>query len=186
MATAASLSFNVESRGSKCTVPDDDLAKVMYYLHCVTVGVGIDILQDDLVDYRNYRRLTATRIAAVLKCALELSPDELVGKLIFIDDDRDICREFSNEFLTISAACNVVSIQRGMVIAGKVQGQPTNVMFCKSSWITNNYTRPLERIAQSLVSKHCDHCRGNEGNCACRTCPRKYGSKCRPQECIIC
>jgi hypothetical protein len=77
------LSMNVTNTGVSVVVPDDDVARLMYYLHCVTVGVGLDILHDDLVDYGNYGQLSPVRSALVVKSALEFSPDEFINKLIF-------------------------------------------------------------------------------------------------------
>ena len=150
MATAAQFSVDVTGTGVLTSIPDNDIARLMYYLHCITVGVGMDILEDDLVDYRNYYRLTRNRIALVIKYALLLSPDELIGKLIFLDEDGDITGSSGNEFCKISVACNIVSLQRTALIAGKMQNI-TEVMFFKASWLNNYYIRPITRIHERPV-----------------------------------
>ena len=145
MATAASLSVNVTGTGVSTTVPDNDIARLMYYLNCVTVGVGIDLLDDDLVDYRNYRRLSVKRASLVLKFAQMLSPRELIDQLIFRDDEGEITGSSANEFCEINIACNIVSIQREAIIGGRVQNI-SKVMFFKSSWLDKNYYGPIRRI----------------------------------------
>lgn len=181
MATAAALSFSVSSFGQSTTIPDDDVARLMYYLNCVTLSLGIDILQDDLVDYHNYHRLSGVRIALVFKSAVEFSPDIFMNKLIFRDDEGDVVPTgSSNKFVNITAACDVVSIQRDFIIGGQVK-DVTKVMFFRSSWLKTYYTDPVERIAKIILgTKHCSHCEGNAGMCACSTCPRGSDSECKP------
>jgi len=68
----------------------------MYYLNCVTIGVGLDILADDLVRFKDYRLLNPARIAVVFKTAIELSPDVFMGKIIF-RGQRGTHRKFSQQ-----------------------------------------------------------------------------------------
>jgi hypothetical protein len=181
MATASMFSVNVKATGVSVVVPDDDTARLMYYLGSVTVGVGLDILQDDLVDWRNHWRLSIARKAAVFKAAVEFSPNEFLDKLIFQDDKGEVVKGTSlNEFCDISVACNVVSVQRDVVIAGKVQNV-TKIMFFKSAWLEKYYIGPTTRIARAILgSKHCAHCKGVDGLCTCETCPRSSNSECQP------
>lgn len=182
MATAASLSVKATVVPSQtAAIPDDDVARLMYYLKCVTVDLGMDILQDDLVDYKNSRRLSAARRASVIKSALELSPDIFIGKVLFRDDKQEIVpQSTSNKFVNITAACNVVSIQRDFILGGQVK-DVTQVMFFRSIWLKRNYYDPIERLAKAILStKHCQHCEGKAGMCACSTCPRGSNAQCRP------
>ncbi|KAF8154959.1 hypothetical protein B0H34DRAFT_660306 [Crassisporium funariophilum] len=186
MATLSQVSLNVKETSISTTVPDDDVARLMYYLRCVTVSLNIDILADELVDYKNYHLLTAAGIALVFKFCLELSPDEFLDKLIFLDNNREVLHGSSdNTFLTISAACDVVSVQRDIIIAGKVQNV-TRVMFYNTLWLDTYYNRPIERNAQRIArvllgTRHCIHCMGTDGVvCKCLECPRSTDSECQP------
>ncbi|KDR76199.1 hypothetical protein GALMADRAFT_210854 [Galerina marginata CBS 339.88] len=178
MATAGLFSMDFKETGYTMVIPDDDLARLMYYLHCVTVGVGLDVLQDDLVDFRNYNRLSQARITLVLKYAIEFSPDEFLNKLIFLDDEGEVVTGASpNKFVTISTACDIVSVQSNILIAGKVK-DVTKVMFFKSSWLELYYTGPIARAL--LDSRHCAHCKGASGMCQCELCPRPSDANCQP------
>ncbi|KIJ31525.1 hypothetical protein M422DRAFT_77608, partial [Sphaerobolus stellatus SS14] len=173
------------STGVSTTVPNDDLARIMYYLNCVTVGVGVDILMDDLVDYKNYRTLSAARRAVVFNTAKELSPDELIDKLIFRDDEKEMTKTTRNSFWTIEAACDIVSLQRDILIAGQIRNA-TKVMFFQTSWLEDNYIKPMQRLARVyLGSRHCAHCKGENGTCQCTTCPRSSDSLCKPMPSLI-
>ncbi|KAJ2913688.1 hypothetical protein MD484_g6726, partial [Candolleomyces efflorescens] len=183
MATLAGLSFNVQGFGRSTSVPDDDVARLMYYLNCVTVSLGFDILQDDLVDYQNYHRLNSTRIALVIKSAAELTPDIFIDRILFRDDAGEVVPSgSSNKFVSITSALDLVSIQRDFILGGQVK-DVTKVMFFKSSWLNTFYNGPIERIAKALLestTKHCSHCEGDPGMCACSTCPRSDKSQCKP------
>jgi hypothetical protein len=144
--SAAEFSMDITRTGVKVIVPKHDLAFLMYYLRCVTVDVGLDILDDDLVNYENYGRLSNERRALVLQYARQLSPRELIDKIIFRDDQKVITRYLVNEFCDISVACSVASVQRDIFIAGKMQSV-TKVMFYQQSWLDEHYNRPIERAA---------------------------------------
>jgi hypothetical protein len=145
------LSVSVAETGTSVVVPDNDVARLMYYLHCVTMGLGLDILEDDLVDYKNYRRLSRARTELVFKSALLFSPDELIDKLIFQDDDQIVTKTSANQFCRVSVACDIVSLQRDVVIAGKMQNA-TSVMFFRLSWLEKNYTQPLLNLLIDSMS----------------------------------
>ena len=178
MATLSSLSLNMTDCSVTTSVANDDIARLMYYLHCVTVGVGLDILQDDLIHHQNYCSLSPTRIALVIQTAADLSPDIFVDKLIFRDDDHKVLeRGERNKFVRISA-CDIVSLQSNIFLMGKVRNV-TQVMFFNSSWLDSNYTQPIQRIIRTLLgTKHCSHCEGADGLCTCTSCPRTTESKC--------
>jgi hypothetical protein len=152
MPIASSVSVTVADAGTSVVVPNNDLTRLMYYLHCITVGLGLDILEDDLIDYENYRRLSRARTELVFQSALLFSPDELIDKLIFRDDDQIVTKTSSNQFCKISVARNIVSLQRDVVIAGKIQNA-TSIMFFRSSWLEKHYTNPvLSLLIDSMAS----------------------------------
>jgi len=142
--SAAALSLDITRTGVKVTIPNHDLAFLMYYLRCVTVDVGLNILDDDLVNYENYGRLSNERRDLVLQNAKKFSPKELIDKIIFRDDQKVITNYLRNEFCDISVACGVVSVQKDILIAGQMQSV-TKVMFYQQSWLDDYYYRPIAR-----------------------------------------
>jgi hypothetical protein len=139
------ISMTISETGVSVVVPDNDVAHFMYYLNCVTLGLGLDLLQDDIVAFKNYRQLSRARTEQVYKYALLFSPDELIDKLIFRDDDQMVVKTSDNEFCSISVACDVVSLQRNVLIAGKMQNV-IRVMFFESSWFQKFYTDPVHSL----------------------------------------
>jgi len=143
-ATLAQLSLGITRTGVKVFVPKHDLAYLMYYLRCVTRDMGLDVLDDDLVYYKDYRQLTNERRACVLEYARQYHPGELINKILFRDDDKIITKNFKNEFCDISVACGIVSVEPDILIAGKMQSV-TKVMFYQQSWLDEHYYRPMNR-----------------------------------------
>lgn len=184
MATAAGVSLEVRDVGSAVTVPNDDVARLMYYLNCVTVGCGLDIIQDDLVDYRRYYRLSTSRADSVFALALTFSPDEVINKVIYLDDGS-LCGSSSNKFFEISSATQLLSIQSEFVLAGQTQSVQ-KIMVFTPGWLESFYIDPLKRNISRLEritgqdTLHCSHCKGQSGRCSCTSCPRTSRSQCRP------
>jgi hypothetical protein len=182
MATASRVELDIAKTGTKVIVPDNDVARLMYYLHCVTIGCGLDFLQDDLVDYQNFHVLSRLRTDLVFKTAYQLSPDEVSGKIIFPGDASVIPAGCNNEFYSITAAAQVVSLQRSVIIAGELK-DVSKVMFYEPAWLEKFYVEPIARNADRVLraltgTLHCSHCDGEPGQCACRNCPRTTASKC--------
>ncbi|KAK1867288.1 hypothetical protein I4F81_009795 [Pyropia yezoensis] len=80
---ATRLSVGVRETGRPHRVAANDVARLMYYLHCVTVGLGMDVLPDHLVEDTRWARLTAADTDAVYRAALELSPDQFLHTVLF-------------------------------------------------------------------------------------------------------
>jgi len=142
MATLSEFSMDITRTGVKVIVPNHDLAFLMYYLRCVTVDIGLNILDDDLVNYENYGQLSNERRDLVFEYAREFCPEELIDKVIFRDDQNVFTNRLMNEFVEISVACGIVAAQEDIIIAGKAQSI-TKVMFYEQKWLEKNYYRPM-------------------------------------------
>lgn len=97
------VNFNVRNITVDVTVPNTPVARLMYYLNCLC-----SLLQLDTSDSPNIHRLTQYSLHWALTPAqkrelavlcLILSPDELLNKCIFIDNNL----KRLNEFYEISA-----------------------------------------------------------------------------------
>jgi hypothetical protein len=143
-ATLSELSLGFKRTGVQVFVPKHDLASLMYYLECVTSSIGLNILDDELTDYKNYGQLSNECRDLVFEHAREFCPEELIDKVIFRDDQKIITNRLMNEFVEISVACGVVSVQKDILIAGKMQSI-TKVMFYQQRWLEKHYYRPMKR-----------------------------------------
>jgi hypothetical protein len=143
--------MSVAKTSTSIVVQDNDVTHLMYYLHCVTMGLGLNILEDDLVNYKNYRQLSCARTKLIFKSTLLFSPDELIDKLIFQDDDQIVTKTLANQFHKVSVACDIISLQQDVIIARKMQNT-TSIMFFRSSWLKKNYTQPLLSLLVDSMS----------------------------------
>lgn len=108
-----------EDIGTSCTVPNTDVAKVSYYIHSVTIACGVDLIMDDLVDYKNFHTLTQARQDAIFELAYEkYSPKQMSGKTLFTDADRTFTAHKPNAFLKITE-CTSVLVTSSAIIGGK-------------------------------------------------------------------
>ena len=75
----------IKKTGVSCTVPDNPIAKLMYYFNCVCSCVDADFDSSirRLRNYDNYSSLSAEEQAKLLILCLALSPDKLVGTIFF-------------------------------------------------------------------------------------------------------
>ena len=64
-------------------VPDDDVARLMYYLSCVDTVIDYQEI-DNLSDYQNYDLLTVDEMVELFKLVLLFNPKYFVEKGIFI------------------------------------------------------------------------------------------------------
>ena len=140
--------INLRVTSSRATVPDNDLAKVMYYLNCVLSA--IEYKEQDLSRYRDYQKwyqLSNEEKRLVWLLALSLSPDEFIEKVFFHSDA--LCGDSSNKFYEISQVSNQLAVVQSILIAGQSR-RVTKIMTYKISWMQNNYYEPMRRLASQL------------------------------------
>ena len=82
------------------TIPDNTIAKLMYYLHCVSSV--IDIIDPVLTNYQNYKELTGEQLVEVYNNAKEYSPDKFLSHKIFIINQDLPNNSLENEFYEIT------------------------------------------------------------------------------------
>ena len=139
------------------TVPANAKAKLMYYLSCVKTVIQLnDSPLRRLTDYHNYHLLTDPEIDALLAMVVLFSPDELLGKVFFPDED---CGGGSNQFFELSAVSHMLAVTDNVLIGGE-RKRVAKVMFFRRSWLDNNYFTPLrtfegrlQRMARGLPGR---------------------------------
>eukprot|EP00170_Pyropia_yezoensis_P008106 contig_33705_g8133 len=156
-----------EDTTSSADVPNHDLAKLMYYLRSVTLNCGLDILPDRLLDYPRWSRLSRADADQVYGQAYVWSPDELLGKVIYHDEDNDICQPpYNGRFLTLSEATSMFAVT-GTAVVGGTSRTSSKVFVFQSNWLRNNYIDPMRRGKARLdrlgvqLTTHCNHCLGH-------------------------
>jgi hypothetical protein len=129
------------------TVPDNDIARLMYYLECVCTA--IDCNNDPEIrrftDYSNWHRLSVDEQRQLVVLCYTFSPDVFEGKVFFQKDA--LCVQYSNEFYEISEVNDQLIAARSIVIAGRTR-RVNKIMAYKISWMQYCYQGPIQRQAQ--------------------------------------
>ncbi|KAI0562830.1 ubiquitin ligase protein MIB2 [Gracilaria domingensis] len=182
-------------------VPNHDVCRLSFYLRSCTLSCGIDIIVDELVDYKNVHKLPQARQEAVFELAAEpFSASEMLDKTIFLDESGQLCGNKENMFFEIKKVTNVLAVSSSALLGGK-QVQISTIMVFKPVWLEKYYLKPLKRWKErnqkeaeiaiqrfaklilgevtETLSKHCVHCRGLEGSGGCdHGCPPKESTEC--------
>lgn len=127
-------------------VPNNDIAKVMYYLNCVCYC--IDYKDNDisrLTNYRNWAALSDEEDRLVFILAATLSPDILINKVLFHSDV--LSRDMSGRFYEINQVNHQLVIASSLVIAGRTC-RVNRILAFKQEWLQNNYIDPMTRLVQ--------------------------------------
>ena len=120
---SATLAVNtriVKPFGHKVDVPNDPIAKLMYYLDCVNVVVQIDnIITSKLIDYQNYFILSRDEKNLVYKAAKLLDPSKLINVGVFnFKEGVVFSNGLDNQFLEITEGTIGVHVNQEIEIGG--------------------------------------------------------------------
>ena len=117
-------------------VPENDIARLMYYLSCVCTVIDC---KDDpdiqrFITYKNWHQLSLEEQKALVAVCNAISPNTLENKAFFQIDA--FCVQFPNEFYQITQVKNQILVAESIAIAGRTR-QVNKVMFYKKEWLQN-------------------------------------------------
>ena len=146
-AVIGSTQIQLKRTGSPATIPDNPTAKLMYYFNCICHCVEAD--NDSTIcrlrNYGNYFRLSSEEEAQLLILCLALSPDKLIGSILFPVKDEDDLNGMSNDFFELSAVNTKLVVSESVLIGGQ-QKRVRKIMMFKKSWVEKYYLDPLRSI----------------------------------------
>ena len=150
----ASTKLTVKKTGVSVSVLDNPKAKLMYYLSCICNALDLDTSDSQslqqLRDYKNYWALDEDEVTQLLLLCNMLSPDILLNKVIFKDDE--MCGDSANEFYEIGAVRNRMIVSNSIMIGGQTR-RVNKIMTFKMSWLRNNYLVPMVTLADELQAR---------------------------------
>ena len=76
----------VKMVGDRVNVPNNAIARLMYYLNCVVTAIQYE--NSVLTDYQNYDELSGKELLAVYNVAKLLNPSLFINAGIFILDQK--------------------------------------------------------------------------------------------------
>ena len=136
--------MGIKAIGQRTSVPDNDLARLMYYLSCVDTVIQYHEI-DRLTDYQNYVSLDVEDITVLLKLVILFNPKFLVDKGIFILDESLLPNDLDNQFYQVTDERIGIHINNEIMVSGRTV-KVLKVMACDEEWIFRNYINPLKRI----------------------------------------
>jgi len=141
--------ISAERTGRTVTVPNNDVARLMYYLDCVCVAIDCNHDPDiqRFTSYQNWSYLSTDEQTALLVVCYAFSPDVLDDRVFFHSDA--LCGDSANEFYTINQVRNQVVAAKSIVIAGRVR-QVNQIMTYKMTWMKTYYFDPMQRLVARL------------------------------------
>ena len=143
--------LHVEAFGQKTTVPNNNVARLMYYLDCVSTVIEYDEY-NKLTDYQHYYNLTIDEMKEVYKLAILMNPKLFVDAGIFIVNPSLLPEGLSNQFYKITDERIGVHVNQEIMIGGRTV-KVLNCMVCDSSWIKRNYVIPLEDLINEIEKR---------------------------------
>ena len=125
-------------------VPDDDVARLMYYLSCVDTVIDFQG-NDRLSDFRNYDSLTQEELVKLFELVIIFNPKYFVEKGVFIIDENLLPNDTGNQFYKITDERIGIHVNNEMFIGGRTV-QVLKVMACNKDWLIRNYFKPWKNI----------------------------------------
>ena len=135
--------MGIKAIGQRTSVPDNDLARLMYYLSCVDTVIQYHEI-DRLTEYQNYDSLDVEDITVLLELVILFNPKFLVDKGIFILDESLLPNDLDNQFYQITDERIGIHINNEIMVSGRTV-KVLKVMACDEEWIFRNYINPLKR-----------------------------------------
>ena len=135
-------SLGVKLTGSTTTVPDNELAKLMYYLDCVFAVIQYDGAEK-YINYREYYTLTSEEENIVLSLVCLFNPKIMVESYIFLVGPRFVPEGSSNQFYELTDNRIGIHVNSEIMIGG-VSRRVLKVMACTEDWLNRNYFIPVE------------------------------------------
>lgn len=141
----------VKRVGQVVSIPDHDVARLMYYLSCVCNA--IDCNQDeDIRRFTNYAywfRLSAEEQRLLVLLCYTFSPDNFEGKVFF--HSEELCVDCGNEFYEIRQIRDRLVAVESIIIAGRTH-HVSQIMTYKMHWMQRNYIEPMQRLARQFAA----------------------------------
>jgi len=144
-----SNNITAEDIGVRVIVPNNDVARLMYYLQCVCTTIDCDNDPDiqSFTNYNNWSSLSIEDQKALVLICYTFSPDVFDNRVLFYSDE--LCRDSSNGFFKINQISNHIIAAESIAIGGQVR-VVNKIMTYKREWMQKNYIDPMQRLVARL------------------------------------
>lgn len=143
---------------SDIIIPENDIARLMYYLYSLDVVLKLDSIEygsQKLRDYKNFHELTKLEVQEVIKLCSLLSPDKLEGKCIF--HSEEMCKDvkYTNRFLQVDStetAFAATFAATDTVFVGSVEVSVKKIMAYQTAWLNKYYIDPMDMLVRGVYN----------------------------------
>lgn len=144
----------VNEFGRDVEVPENPIAKLMYYFDsiCYAMDLNRETTPDQLRKLRNYsqyRKLNQEERELLLILCVRFSPDELINKCLFQDDD--MCGNAMNKFYKLDAVQKRFLITEEVIIGGQTT-RVVKILCFRKIWLEFCYLEPMKNVQSELRS----------------------------------
>ena len=142
--------FRFRDTTTEANVPNNDIAKLMYYLNCVCYC--IDYNDNDIrrfTNYSNWRSLSDEEDKMVYYLALTLHPNLFIDKVFF--HNVALSGNMQGRFYEIGQISHQMVVVPSLVIAGRTC-EVHKILAFKEIWLTENYIDPIKRLQRRFRS----------------------------------
>ena len=148
-------SLDVKMIGRTVTVPDNKLAKLMYYLQCVFNVIQIDE-STRLTDFENYYDLTKEEEQTVLGLCALFNPKVMIELSLFIVAPELVPEGRRNQFYQLTDDRIGVHVNSEVVIGGRVI-KVLEIMACTRNWLEANFYDPVDEYSSPQLPPPSDY-----------------------------
>ena len=144
----ANVGYNrlrIKDTSTKVFVPNNDIARLMYYLECVFTVLKCN-KYSEYTDFNNYYSLSNSDINELIKLVKIFDPKIMIGAKVFVLEEDLV---MDNKFIEITDETMNIHLNEEIVIGGIVTKVSQKMLFT-SQWILNNYYNPLKRLTQRI------------------------------------
>ena len=146
----ANLGYNkltVKDNSVNTNIPDNDVARLMYYLNCVSCVLKYNGFSQ-YTNYNAYYLLSNEDKINLLKLAILFNPDIMMEVGVFVKLEDLDC---ANRFFEITDEEMKIHANREIVIGG-IKTNVLKIMLFKSSWADRNYYSPKNRLTEEILN----------------------------------
>jgi hypothetical protein len=140
----------VKEFGRDVEVAENPTAKLMYYLDSICYVLNIEKTEENirkLRDYKNYRRLSDDETDKLVLLCVLFSPDVLLGKCIF--PDEEMCGMDMNKFYELSAVSHRFLVTEEIVVGGQTR-RVQKILFFRDIWLECFFLEPIKQFQSRL------------------------------------
>lgn len=145
---------DVNEFGRDVEVPENPIAKLMYYFDsiCYAMDMNRTASPDKIKKLRNYskyRELNEEERDLLLMLVVRFSPDELINKCLFQDDE--MCCTDMNKFYKLDAVQHRFVVTEEIIVGGQVTSV-VKILCYRKIWLEYCYFEPMKNVERELRS----------------------------------